>query len=234
MPGGGLRRGPGRGGAGRGGRAGQRPATEFPAHDAVGEGRGPAGPARSPAGPQRARGGFGGTVVRRPLRRRGVRPRLGDRLPASHGGARRPGRTRPRGGLLQRQPGVDRGCAAFAGDAGRAKEGRAARSHGRARRRERSGAPAHGADRRGAGDRGRGLPDQPLRLGPGARRRGRRRAHGDARARGRAPREGQPGGAPRGRGARRTERRPGFSRWLPTRSAAAPRRGSPPSRGSVG
>ena len=57
---------------------------------------------------------------------------------------------------------------------------------------------------------------------------------GDARARGRAPREGQPGGAPRRRGARRTERRPGFSRWRPTRSAAAPRRGSPPPRGSVG
>ena len=49
--------------------------------------------------------------------------------------------------------------------------------------------------------------------------------HADDRARGRAPRQGQPGGAPRRRraGVRSGGRR--FSRWPPTRSATVPRTG---------
>ena len=93
----------------------------------------------------------------------------GHRVAAAHGGAPRPGRPRPGRGLLQRQPGLDRGGAASLAAL------RAARKVALLGLMAELGAETEAEHRRiaavgrGAGDRGRGLPDRPLRLGPGGR-----------------------------------------------------------------
>ena len=108
--GGGKRRG-----AGGARRARHRLATAVPVVDAMGCRRRQARVARDPAGSERARSRGHSVVVRSPSRGRGVR--LGDRhrVAPSHGGASRSRWTRPGRGLLQRQPGLDRGGAAFDG-----------------------------------------------------------------------------------------------------------------------
>ena len=139
-----------------------------------GNGGGQPRSARGPAGPERAGRRRCGPVVRRALRRRRVGPFVGDRPPASHGGARRPERARPDRGLLQRQPGFDRGRAAFARCVRGRNDGWPSSGSWPSsvpRPRPSTGEPPVG---RGARDRGRGLPDRALRGAPGRRpRRGR-------------------------------------------------------------
>ena len=178
----------------------RRAAAAVPAVDAVGRGRGPARAARGAAGPERAGRRRGGAVVRRALRRRGVRPRRprpGRRcawrctasrtVPSWSSTATTPTRPRPR-----------RRC-------GRWPRCRAERKLALLGLMAELGAETEAEHRRVArlaeelGIEVVGLPDRPLRGGPGGRRRRRRRAAADAGPGRRRPGQGQPGGAARGR-----------------------------------
>ena len=146
-----------------------------------------------------------------------------------------PGRSRRDRGLLQRQPGLGRGGAAIPRGPGLRPEAGASRPDGRARRRDR--VRSTGAWRALAEELGievvgyqtglygpvqvAGADDAVALLqtiGPGRR----------------VARQGQPGGAPRGRRARRTKRARVFSRRRPARSGAGARRSSRHRRGPGG